>query len=61
MSSFHTPVIGIFAIQGAVEEHALCVKKCGGNVKEIRMPDDFDGLDGIILPGGVSHFMILSK
>lgn len=30
------PVIGIFAIQGAVEEHANLVKKCGGEVKEVE-------------------------
>lgn len=29
------PVVGIFAIQGAVEEHANCVRKCGGLVKEV--------------------------
>ena len=53
------PLIGIFAIQGAVEEHANCVKKCGGHVKEIRMPKDFDGVDGIILPGGESTTMAI--
>lgn len=58
-SSSAAPVIGIFAIQGAVEEHANCVKKCGGDVKEIRMPKDFDGLDGIILPGGESTTMAI--
>ena len=30
------PLIGIFAIQGAVEEHANLVLKCGGDVKEVR-------------------------
>ena len=30
------PVIGIFAIQGAVEEHANLIKKCGGDVKEVE-------------------------
>ena len=31
------PVVGIFAIQGAVEEHADLVKKCGGEVKEVNI------------------------
>jgi glutamine amidotransferase PdxT len=41
MSSFtgemksKAPVVGIFAIQGAVEEHANSVRKCGGIVKEV--------------------------
>ena len=73
------PIVGIFAIQGAVLEHADCIRKCGGTVKEvlsplsvtccriklqltnriafcnsqIRLPKDFEGLHGIILPGGV--------
>lgn len=29
------PVVGIFAIQGAVSEHSDLVKKCGGDVKEV--------------------------
>mmetsp|Transcript_31809 Transcript_31809/g.30328 ORF Transcript_31809/g.30328 Transcript_31809/m.30328 type:complete len:263 (-) Transcript_31809:73-861(-) len=58
MASFSSaPVVGIFAIQGAVSEHSDCVKKCGGIVKEIRMPQDFEGVDGIILPGGESTTM----
>jgi glutamine amidotransferase PdxT len=36
MASFSSaPVVGIFAIQGAVSEHSDCVKKCGGIVKEV--------------------------
>ena len=30
-------VIGIFAIQGAVTEHADCVRKCGAAVKEVHI------------------------
>ena len=43
--------IGILAIQGAVEEHVNAIRKVGGNPKELRLPADFVGLDGIILPG----------
>ena len=46
--------IGILAIQGAVEEHILALKALGVNTKEIRYVVDFENLDGIILPGGVS-------
>lgn len=28
-------IIGILAIQGAVEEHADLVKRCGGEVREV--------------------------
>jgi len=40
-----------------VEEHANCVRQVGGQVKEIRRTDDFDDVDGIILPGGESTTM----
>lgn len=33
-----SPTVGIFAIQGAVLEHADCVRKCGGTVKEVLSP-----------------------
>ena len=34
-SAVKKPLVGIFAIQGAVEEHADLVRKCGGDVKEV--------------------------
>jgi len=50
-------VVGVLAIQGAVEEHVLAVKALGAIAKEIRYVEDFDGLHGIILPGGESTTM----
>ena len=35
-SSSRPPTVGIFAIQGSVAEHADCIRKCGGIVKEVR-------------------------
>ena len=35
-SNSRPPVVGIFAIQGSVAEHANCIRKCGGIVKEVR-------------------------
>lgn len=52
-------VIGVLAIQGAVEEHAIHAAACGAVVKEIRLPQDFAGVDGIILPGGESTTMAI--
>ena len=37
LTAIKKPVIGIFAIQGAVEEHANLVRKCGGDVKEVEI------------------------
>ena len=50
-------VIGVLAIQGAVEEHMNCVKKLGCIGKEIREPHELEGIDGLILPGGESTAM----
>jgi 5'-phosphate synthase pdxT subunit len=52
-------LIGILAIQGAVEEHANHVLACGVDVREIRLPRDMEGIDGIILPGGESTTMAI--
>jgi 5'-phosphate synthase pdxT subunit len=46
--------IGILAIQGSVIEHRHALEKLGANVVEVRLPDDLQNLDGIILPGGES-------
>ena len=50
-------VIGVLAIQGAVEEHINLIKAVGCTGKEIRNPEDIDGCDGMILPGGESTAM----
>lgn len=46
--------IGILAIQGDVIEHQRVLEKLGVGVREVRLPDDVDGISGIILPGGES-------
>ena len=44
-------VVGVLAIQGAVEEHVHHLRDSGAATKEIRLPADFEGVDGIVLPG----------
>jgi 5'-phosphate synthase pdxT subunit len=51
--------IGVLAIQGAVQEHIDCLKQLGASAKLIKVPKDFEGLDGIILPGGESTTMAI--
>ena len=46
--------IGVLALQGAVREHALALRRLGANVTEVRLPEDLDGLDGLVIPGGES-------
>ena len=46
--------IGILAIQGSVIEHRRALEKLGVSVSEVRLPNDLNGIDGIIIPGGES-------
>ena len=46
--------IGVLALQGAFREHCDYLKRCGAKVVEVRMPEDLEELDGLILPGGES-------
>jgi 5'-phosphate synthase pdxT subunit len=46
--------IGILALQGAFREHAHVLRRLGAEVVEVRLPEDLDGLDGLVVPGGES-------
>jgi 5'-phosphate synthase pdxT subunit len=46
--------IGVLALQGDVREHAAAVAGLGESVRLVRVPDDLDGLVGLIIPGGES-------
>src|SRR4249920_1415499 len=48
------PRIGLLAIQGAFREHARALERLGAEVVEVRLPEQLDGLDGIVIPGGES-------
>lgn len=53
-----TPVrIGVLALQGAFREHIAMVRRAGGEAVEVRTPEQLDGLDGLIIPGGESTTM----
>ena len=46
--------VGVLALQGGVEEHIAVLEGLGVTTRRVRLPQDLDGLDGIILPGGES-------
>ena len=46
--------IGILALQGNVREHAAVLRRLGADVVEVRRPEQLDGLDGLVIPGGES-------
>jgi pyridoxal 5'-phosphate synthase pdxT subunit len=48
------PRIGVLALQGAFREHARALRAAGAEVVEVRLPEQLDGLDGLVIPGGES-------
>ena len=46
--------IGVLALQGAFIEHINILRSLGVEAVEVRLPEDLDGLDGLIIPGGES-------
>ena len=48
------PLIGVLALQGAFREHARALRLAGAEVVEVRLPEQLDGLDGLVIPGGES-------
>lgn len=46
--------LGVLAIQGGFEAHLRILRALGADVKEVRVPGDLDGLDGLVVPGGES-------
>jgi 5'-phosphate synthase pdxT subunit len=47
-------LIGVLAMQGAFREHQLMLSACGVDSRQVRKPEDLNGLDGLIIPGGES-------
>lgn len=48
------PLIGVLAVQGDVSEHAAALERIGARVRWVKRPEDLDGVDGLVLPGGES-------
>ena len=46
--------IGVLAIQGDFIEHIAILTKLGINSQQVRLPEQLEGLDGLIIPGGES-------
>ena len=46
--------IGVLAVQGAFAEHMATLDAIGVEGVEVRVPADFEGISGLILPGGES-------
>jgi 5'-phosphate synthase pdxT subunit len=49
--------IGVLALQGAFEEHLACLDCLKVKASAVRLPEELDGLDGLVIPGGESTTM----
>jgi 5'-phosphate synthase pdxT subunit len=45
---------GLLALQGDFAEHRVMLARMGVMVVEVRLPDQLEGLNGLIIPGGES-------
>jgi 5'-phosphate synthase pdxT subunit len=52
-------LIGVLALQGDFEAHGRMLRALGADVREVRVPADLEGLDGLVMPGGESTTMTL--
>lgn len=46
--------IGVLALQGDFAEHLAMLSRLGVQGREVRLPENLQGLDGLIIPGGES-------
>ena len=53
------PTVGVLALQGDFEAHAKILAELGAQPREVRVPDDLDDLEALIIPGGESTVMTL--
>src|SRR3954469_10334343 len=54
--------VGVLALQGNFREHVAMLRRLGADAVEVRKPEELDGLDGLVIPGGESTtFMRLMR
>jgi 5'-phosphate synthase pdxT subunit len=52
-------LVGVLALQGDFEAHGRVLRGLGAEVREVRVPADLEGIDGLVIPGGESTTMTL--
>ncbi|MFE1171799.1 pyridoxal 5'-phosphate synthase glutaminase subunit PdxT [Streptomyces sp. NPDC058773] len=52
-----TPTIGVLALQGDVREHLTALAEADALARPVRRPEELDGIDGLVIPGGESTTM----
>ena len=51
------PLIGVLALQGAFREHMWALEAAGARTRQVRLEEDLEDLDGLVIPGGESTTM----
>jgi 5'-phosphate synthase pdxT subunit len=46
--------VGVLALQGGFEAHIATLRGLGAVPREVRTPEDLEGLDALVIPGGES-------
>jgi 5'-phosphate synthase pdxT subunit len=59
MSGSESPLIGVLALQGGFEAHERMLRGLGARTRQVRVPGDLEGLDGLVMPGGESTTITL--
>jgi 5'-phosphate synthase pdxT subunit len=49
----------VLALQGGIEAHERMLRALGAHTRQVRVPADLEGLDGLVIPGGESTTMTL--
>lgn len=52
------PIVGVLALQGDFAEHEAALRAFGLRCRRVRRAADFDGIAGLVLPGGESTTML---
>ena len=51
---YDTPVVGVLALQGDVQEHLIALAEADALARPVRRPEELAEVDGLIIPGGES-------
>jgi pyridoxal 5'-phosphate synthase pdxT subunit len=46
--------VGVLAVQGDFQAHRRMLESLGARAEEVRVPEQLEGLDGLVIPGGES-------
>src|SRR6202142_330705 len=52
------PTIGVLALQGDFDAHRRRLEELGAQVILVKKPEQFDQIDGLIIPGGESSTLL---